>query len=413
MGRRGEHQPSLVPGDPGDRYGFPHLVAEFEEWMGVHGYSPRTIDNRRRQVAALAGWLEERGVARPAEVTRPMLERYQRHLFHYRKPNGEPLSFRSQSQRLLAVRAFFKWAARQHHLLHNPASELELPKVERRLPRPALTATEAELVLAQPDLTTPGGVRDRAMIEVLYSTGIRRSELAGLAVFDIDADRQTLLVRQGKGRKDRMVPIGERALAWVDRYLAEVRHVHATEPDDGVLFLTVDGTRFSLDRLTQLVRGYVERSEVNKQGACHLFRHTLATLMLEGGADIRYVQQMLGHADISTTQIYTQVSIRHLQAIHTATHPAASNTPRAQRQVHPVHRGVAGVEPLVSPAALLSVLDEEINQENRPDPGPADGRATGHPAGQNADQGDGEHDTGVDGRADGPAGPPFKRTIIR
>jgi integrase/recombinase XerD len=268
-------------------------------------------------------------------------------------------------------------------------------------------------VLAQPDLTTPGGVRDRAMIEVLYSTGIRRSELAGLAVFDIDADRQTLLVRQGKGRKDRMVPIGERALAWVDRYLAEVRHVHATEPDDGVLFLTVDGTRFSLDRLTQLVRGYVERSGVNKQGACHLFRHTLATLMLEGGADIRYVQQMLGHADISTTQIYTQVSIRHLQAIHTATHPAASNTPRAQRQVHPVHRGVAGVEPLVSPAALLSVLDEEINQENRPDPGPADGRATGHPAGQNADQGDGEHDTGVDGRADGPAGPPFKRTIIR
>ena len=239
MGRRGEHRPSLVPGDPGDRFGFPHLVAEFEEWMGVHGYSPRTIDNRRRQVAALAGWLEERGVSRPAEVTRPMLERYQRHLFHYREPNGEPLSFRSQSQRLLAVRAFFKWAARQHHLLHNPASELELPKVERRLPRPALTATEAELVLAGCDLATAGGVRDRAMIEVLYSTGIRRSELAGLAIFDIDQDRHTLLVRQGKGRKDRMVPIGERALVWVDRYLAEVRHVHAIEPDDGVLFLTV------------------------------------------------------------------------------------------------------------------------------------------------------------------------------
>ncbi len=108
--------------------------------MGVHGYSPRTIDNRRRQVAALAGWLEERGVARPAEVTRPMLERYQRHLFHYRKPNGEPLSFRSQSQRLLAVRAFFKWAARQHHLLHNPASEIE--PAEDRSPAPP-TSTHA------------------------------------------------------------------------------------------------------------------------------------------------------------------------------------------------------------------------------------------------------------------------------
>jgi integrase/recombinase XerD len=364
-GRAPRRREPAIVGDPADAYGFPMMVSEFSDWMGAHGYSPRTIENRQRMLAHLVIWLDERGVTRPAEVTRPMLERYQRWLFHYRKRDGEPLSFRSQSQRLLPVRAFFKWAARQHHVLHNPASEIELPKVERRLPKPALTAGEAELVLAMPDLSTPAGVRDRAMLEVLYSTGIRRGELANLAVFDVDVDRRTLLVRQGKGRKDRLIPIGERALAWIDRYLHETRVQWAREPDDGTLFITVDGTRFSLDRLTQLARDYVVASGVNKQGACHLFRHTLATLMLEGGADIRYVQQMLGHADISTTQIYTQVSIRHLQAIHAATHPAASNVSRPRR-VHPVlqhHDDEA--ERAVTVTELLGLLNSEITEENR------------------------------------------------
>jgi integrase/recombinase XerD len=386
MGR--QREPWRFPGDPADPFGFCALVADWVDWMGAHGYSPRTVENRQRMLAHLVVWLDERGVTRPVDVTRPMLERYQRWLFHYRKRDGTPLTFRSQSQRLLPVRAFFKWAARQHHLVHNPASELELPKVEKRLPRPALTAAEAEQVLAQPDLSTVAGVRDRAMLEVLYSTGIRRIELAGLAVFDIDHDRHTLLVRQGKGRKDRLIPIGERALAWIDRYHHEARPRWAREPDNGVLFLTSNGDPFSLDRLTQLARHYVQASGVNKQGACHLFRHTLATLMLEGGADLRYVQQMLGHADISTTQIYTHVSIRHLQAIHTATHPAASNTPRSSRQVHPVHRPPDGDGQVLSAAALLSALEAEDDEENRP--------PTGTPAGGDPDLDDG-----------------YKRTIIR
>jgi integrase/recombinase XerD len=326
MGRRGQHRPLTVPGDPADPRGFPALVQEFCTDLSARGYSPATVTNRRQGLAQLAGWLLERGVSRPVEVTRPMLVRYQRHLFHYRKADGDPLSFRSQNQRLLTVRAFYRWAVRNNLILSNPASELELPKVERRLPRPALSIGEAEQVLAQPDLGTLAGLRDRAILEVLYCTGIRRAELAHLALFDLDTDRQTLMVRQGKGRKDRMVPLGTRALAWVERYLIEARPALAVEPDDGTLFLTLDGHGFSVDRLTQLARGYVVASGVPKQGACHLFRHTMATLMLEGGADIRFIQQMLGHADISTTQIYTHVSIRQLQAIHAATHPGASNS---------------------------------------------------------------------------------------
>lgn len=383
MPKRGSARPIPIPGDPADIAGWPYLVEEFCTWMGAHGYSPRTIYNRRRQLSALVVWLAERGVTRPVEVTRPMLERYQRWLFHYRKKDGEPLSFRSQSQRLLPVRAFFRWAARSNVVLYNPASEIELPKVEHRLPKPPLTAAEAEAVLSMPDLGSPVGVRDRAMLEVLYSTGIRRSELAGLAVFDIDAARQTLLVRQGKGRKDRMVPIGERALVWIGRYLDEARPGLVAGADHGTLFLTADGTGFSPDRLTQIARGYVKASGVPKEGACHLFRHTMATLMLEHGADIRYIQAMLGHAELSTTQIYTQVSIRALQAVHAATHPGATNT-RHRSVRHPSLR-IPGPDLDDNDDGhleqLLAVLETEDFEENRPRPGSEPGRsATGETA---------------------------------
>lgn len=257
------------------------------------------------------------------------------------------------------------------HVGSNPASDLDLPKVERRLPKAALTIEEAERVLAIPDLSTLSGVRDRAMIETFYGTGIRRAELARLNWRDLDIDRRTLMVRQGKGRKDRMVPIGTRALTWIERYLHEVRPRFATEPDDGTLFLTVDGNGFSLDRLTQLVRDYVKASGVAKEGACHLFRHTLATLMLEGGADIRYIQAMLGHAELSTTQIYTQVSIRALQAVHAATFPAASNTPK---RTGPPSLTVVETEPVnkVSAHQLLAAIDQEIELENRAHSGSPD-----------------------------------------
>jgi integrase/recombinase XerD len=388
MGRRGTHVPHPIPGDPGDARGFPVLVEEFLTDLGARGYSPATIRHRRQMLAQLAAWLLDRGVSRPVEVTRPMLVRYQRHLFHYRKPDGRPLSFRSQSQRLLPVRAFFKWAVRNNLVLSNPASELELPKVERRLPKPALSIGEAEAVLAVPDVATVTGLRDRAMLEVLYSTGIRRAELARLAVFDLDADRATLLVRQGKGRKDRLVPIGARALTWVERYLDQARpSLVVAGPHDGVLFLTVEGTSFSVDRLTQLVRGHVKTSGVAKAGACHLFRHTMATLMLDGGADIRHIQAMLGHADISTTQIYTHVSIRQLQAIHAATHPGAVHDPdAARRRRHRDDHGAQGDDDQHEnerpddgqgddghgdgdAVDLFTVLDQEIEEENRAHPG--------------------------------------------
>lgn len=130
------------------------------------------------------------------------------------------------------------------------------------------------------------------------------------------------MIRQGKGKKDRMIPIGERAIGWIERYLADARPALAGAPDDGTLFPSHMGESFSPNRLTQLVRDYIDTAELGKTGSCHLLRHTCATLMHENGADIRFIQQLLGHAELSTTQIYTQVSIRKLKEIHAATHPA-------------------------------------------------------------------------------------------
>ena len=323
MPRRGTRRRKPPVGDPTDPHGMAARCAEYLEWMRIKNYSERTVENRAVYLAFFLQWAEDRGITKPVEVTKPILERYQRHLYHFRKPNGGPLSFRSQYCRLVPIRAFFKWLARQNHLLYNPASELELPRLEHRLPKHVLTASEAEAVLAQPDVDDALGLRDRALLETLYSTGMRRMELAGLALYDLDVERGTLMVRQGKGKKDRMIPIGDRAIAWIEKYLGDVRPQLVVEPDEGVLFLTATGEGFTPNRLTQLVRDYVTAAETGKTGACHLFRHTMATLMLEHGADIRFIQQMLGHAKLETTQIYTQVSIRKLKEIHTATHPGA------------------------------------------------------------------------------------------
>ena len=298
------------------------LNKQYLEWMRVHNYSERTLQNREVYLNYFLTWCEERSLMRIREITKPILERYQRWLYHYRKQNGEPLSFRSQYARLVPVRAFFKWLTRQNHLLYNPASELELPKIGHRLPKHVLTIKEAEQVINQADVTDPLGFRDRAILETLYSTGMRRMELIGLKLYDFDAERGTVMIRKGKGDKDRMIPIGDRALAWIERYVQEIRPRLVMEPDEGIVFLTNLGESFTPNRLTQLVRNYVKAAEIGKKGSCHLFRHTMATLMLENGADIRFIQQMLGHVKLDTTQIYTQVSIRKLKEIHTATHPA-------------------------------------------------------------------------------------------
>jgi integrase/recombinase XerD len=307
------------------------LMRDHLQALEVQNYSEFTVRGREGHIGFFLAWLEERGITEPMEVTRPILERYQRHLFHYRKTNGDPLSFRSQHARLVPLRMWFRWMTRQNHILHNPASELELPRLGRSLPKNIFSAVEVERILTLCEIEEPIGLRDRALLEVLYSTGIRRLETIQLKLYDLSLDRGLILVH-GKGKKDRYVPIGERAIAWLQKYVREARQQLAVEPDDMTVFLTAQGEPFSRDHLTYTVKGRVDAAQLGKTGSCHLFRHTMATLMHENGADIRHIQAMLGHEDIKTTQIYTQVAIRALQQIHAATHPAQLNAaPQAAR----------------------------------------------------------------------------------
>jgi integrase/recombinase XerD len=254
--------------------------------------------------------------------------------------------------------------AKQNVLLWNPASELELPRTQRRLPKHVLSVSEVEQVLAVPDVKDVFGLRDRAILETLYSTGIRRKELIGLGLLDIDHERGTVHVREGKGGRERFIPIGERARLWIEKYANDARPELIMPPDEGVLFITRFGEAFRPAPLTNLVRGYVDRAELGKTGACHLFRHTLATVMLEHGADIRYIQEMLGHAELSTTQIYTQVSIRKLCAVYAATHPAA----RLVRSSAAERPPLASTARAVTADELFSCLAAEHDEEADDEP---------------------------------------------
>jgi integrase/recombinase XerD len=362
MAKRARRKAKPLVSNARDPEGLFAWMQRYLETLRVRNYSGRTVENRESYIGFFITWCDARSITRPQEVTKPMLERYQRHLFHLRRESGKPLTFAAQRQRLAPLRAYFKWLTRQNVLLWNPASELELPRVERRLPKHVLTVSEAEQVLGQPDVRQPMGLRDRAILETLYSTGIRRLSVIKLSVYDLDVERGTLMVRQGKGNKDRMVPIGERAVAWVERYLNDVRPGLVVGADEGAIFLTSTGEAFSPNRLTQLVRKYVDAAELGKRGACHLFRHTMATLMLENGADIRYIQEMLGHVQLSTTQVYTQVSIRRLKAVHALTHPGATlaSARKPQQEASEERTPLAKTEAV---AALISRLAAEDDDD--------------------------------------------------
>jgi integrase/recombinase XerD len=342
------------------------LLEEYIRHLEVIGFTADTRSVRRVHLYLFERWAAERGLVEPVEITRPVLERYQRYLFHYRKKDGRPLSFSSQHSRLSPLRMWFKWLTRQNYLLHNPASELELPRLSKPLPR-VLSASEAEKIMQQPNVADPVGLRDRTILETFYSTGMRRVELVNLKLYDVDREAGIVTIREGKGKKDRVIPIGERAVAWIDKYLDEARPKLVVEPDDMTVFLTAQGEPFSRNFLSLVVREYVEGAGIGKRGACHLFRHTMATLMLEGGADIRFIQQMLGHSRLDTTQIYTHVSIRMLKQIHSATHPGAPLKRDAKDAEHAMlaQTGMWPGEPAPAAEELFAALDEEAAEEER------------------------------------------------
>jgi integrase/recombinase XerD len=361
-------------GAPQDVRGLFAAMRRYLEHRGVLGATAQALESTERCLRDFIIWADERGVTHPQQVSRAVLERYQRWLYHYRKKNGEPLSVTSQRTKLIPLKSWFKWLTRQGEIDANPAAELDLPRHIRRLPCAVFTPEEAERVLAQADTSKPLGLRDRAIMEMMYACGIRRFELAGLQMGDVDRERGLVLIREGKGRKDRLVPLGQRALHWLQQYLERGRGQLVWDHEDHTLFLSVEGRPMHIDWLSGCMGRYVRRAGLDKRGSCHIWRHTMATLMLEGGADIRFIQAMLGHSDISTTQIYTQVAVGKLQQVHAMTHPAVHLRVRGQDGADSPQNDPQGAqtaqaapnphpEPQNAAAALLAALAAEADEE--------------------------------------------------
>ncbi|MCG8672223.1 MAG: tyrosine-type recombinase/integrase [Pseudomonadales bacterium] len=241
-----------------------------------------------------------------------------------KQQDGKQLSINSQHKFLTDVKLFLRRLYQRKLISDSSFESFEMPRCQKRLPRAVLSRAEVELIFRMPMLRGDDrGIRDRAILELYYASAIRRSELVRLTLDHIDLISRVISVIEAKGMKDRWIPISQRACNWLDRYIKEVRYKHLTLDSEGRLFINAEGEPMKSDYVGQMVGKYIRRSGVNKPGACHLFRHSVATSMLDNGADLRYVQELLGHADISTTQIYTHVSIEKLKSVYLSSHPSS------------------------------------------------------------------------------------------
>lgn len=287
------------------------------------GQSPRTIEGKASSLRFFERWCSRHDILLPGELSLRDLESYRDDLCSPRPAGSRKILDRAtQRNRLTAVKVFLRQLRRSRAIPTNPAEELELPRVPRRLPRNSLGLKDIERVLRNVRTDTARGIRDRTILEMFFATAIRRMELANLDLRDLNFGSHLIHVRCGKGSTDRLVPMAPRTGQWIECYLADGRPALAGPASGGALFLGRKGRRLSVSQLSRLVSGHLRAAGI-VGGSCHLFRHAAATLMLEGGADLRYIQEYLGHADISSTQVYTHVTIKRLRAVYAKTHPAA------------------------------------------------------------------------------------------
>lgn len=288
----------------------------FLEHLGVErGLSPRTLDAYRRDLERLAAFLTTRRIARPGDVSTEDLREFTYHL----KDRGlQPTSIR---RALSAIRTYYRFLLAEGLVVSDPTERMETPRTWRRLPD-VLSRDEVARILDAPDAADRLFWRDKAMLEFAYASGVRVGELITLRVRDVDIGEGFASV-MGKGSKERLVPVGRSALRALVVYLREIRPELARPGHDGMVFLNARGGPLTRMGVWKILRKQVERAGVRKRVTPHTLRHSFATHLLEGGADLAAVQEMLGHADIATTQIYTHVDREYVRDVHRRFHPRA------------------------------------------------------------------------------------------
>lgn len=280
-------------------------------WL-EEGLSENTLAAYRRDLEGFSRWLQPQGRTL-LKVRREDLLAY---LVHRRKASSK---VRSIARLVSSLRRFYRYLVREKVCGSDPSARIEMPRLGRPLPQ-SLSEEEVEALLAAPDVNDSLGLRDRAMLETLYATGLRVSELVGLTLPQLNT-RQGVVRLSGKGNKERLVPLGEEALGWLDRYFREGRPALLKSPVSEVLFVTRRDAAMTRQAFWYLIKRYASQAGIQKTLSPHSLRHAFATHLLNHGADLRVVQMLLGHSDLSTTQIYTHVARARLQQLHRQHHP--------------------------------------------------------------------------------------------
>ncbi len=298
-------------------------IEKFKENQRIQNKSQSTISSYSRRLDSFVSYLKNRDEQDITSITQDTIYQYQIQLCNEKKKTGQPISLSYQESYLVALRVFFRYLTKQGIILADPTSIIDYPLNKRLLPKIIMTPKEIKTILNQPDTDTLLGLRDKAFLETLYATGIRSQELINTAMHDIDLANQMLHVRHTKGGRERIVPLGEIASKYIELYINNARPKLAAwnkEPIK-ILFISCDGKKLTPATLGKRINDYVKKAGINKTITPHTFRHTCATHMLKGKASIRHIQEMLGHKNLNTTQIYTHVEIGDLKKEHKRTHP--------------------------------------------------------------------------------------------
>jgi len=297
------------------------LSEEYLQSLRVRNLAKRTIEARNFMLSKFFIYLQSRNVTGIDAIGKGIILDYQTELYHTINQRGRPNSVSYQNSMLATVKSFMHFAKDRDYIVRDPARDIPYGKLPKLLPRGILTTTEARRIMGTPDTTCALGYRDRVILEVLYTSGIRKEELNNLSLSDVDYHDGFLRIDQGKGGKDRIVPLGRIACKYLENYIKSVRPELIKDPFNNALFLSSRGNRLSKNMVWEMVKKYAKKAKIKKNISPHTFRHTCATAMLRNKADIRAVQELLGHESLESTQIYTRVTIGDLKEVHSRCHP--------------------------------------------------------------------------------------------
>ena len=297
------------------------LIDEYIKSLKVRNLAKRSIKEQTWHLEKFAAFLEQNSTADINGITKETVYLYQVHLYEFLNNKGMQNSITHQNNMLRTVKLFTRFLREKDYFVSDPAQGIAYAKEPKRLPRGILTPTEARKIMHAPDTSSVIGYRDRTILEILYSSGIRKSELNNLKLNDVDYHDGFLRIIEGKGKKDRIVPIGRIACRYLENYIKSVRPELIKDPYNDYLFLSLKGNRISKNVIWEMIKKYAKKAGIRKNVSTHTFRHTCATAMLKNKADINIIRKLLGHESLNTTQVYTYLSITDLKDVHKKCHP--------------------------------------------------------------------------------------------